>query len=270
MNKIFDIILVIILIIIFEPMGSRAEDKPQPIDQTQVGIIEHLGENVPMDIKLYDEYGKTVTLNEMIGNKPTIISLVYFRCPGICSPLMNGLQEMLDKIDLEPGKDFNVLTISFDPRENYLLAVEKKKNYFSQFKNRMMNENSWKFFTADSTQINRLTEAIGFKYMKKDNDYVHAAVITFLSPEGKITRYLYGIDFNPFDVKMALIEASNGKVGTTIARVVQLCYSYDPEGRKYVLSITRVIGSVMIVGIAIFAVVLFSTKKSKKNKNLKS
>jgi protein SCO1/2 len=264
-NK-FKVTILIIAALIAGSAMLRAEDNPQPVDQTQVGIVEHLGDNVPLDIRLYDEFGKTVLLKDLTGDKPTLLMLVYFRCPGICSPLMNGAQEMLDKIDLEPGKDFNVITVSFDSRENYLLAAQKKKNYFAQFKNRMMSESSWRFLTADSTQIYRLTEAVGFKFMRKDNDFVHSAVITFLSPEGKVTRYLYGIEFNPFDVKMALVEASQGKVGSTVARIVQMCFSYDPQGRKYVMNFTRVIGAVTIFCVGIFAVIMFSRKKIRKSK----
>jgi protein SCO1/2 len=258
-NYWYTLAIAVILLVIAIPGYSQA---PEPPD---VGIVEHLGENIPLDIKFYDEYGKTITLAELVKGKPTIISLVYYRCPGICSPLMTGLGAMLDEIDLETGKDFNTLTISFDPGENYLLAVEKKKNYFATFRKRAISEDSWRFLTADSIDIKKITNAIGFRYIKQDNDFVHSAVITIISPEGKITRYLYGIDFLPFDVKMALIEASQGKVGTTIAKIVKLCYSYDPDGRKYALNVTRVAGASIIFAISIFAVALFITKK-KKNK----
>ena len=252
-----------VLIIIFIAINSWSQEP------SQVGIVEHLGDNIPNDLRFYDEYGKIVMLKDITAKKPTLLMLVYFRCPGICSPLMNSVQEVLDKMDLEPGKDFNVITISFDSRENYLLASQKKKNYYAQFKNRMMGESDWRFLTGDSTQIYSLTEAVGFKFMRKDNDFVHSAVITFLSPEGKITRYLYGVEFNPFDVKMAIMEASKGTVGSTVARIVKMCYSYDPQGRKYVMNTTRVIGAVSIFFVGVFAVILFSRKKilkSKKNK----
>lgn len=255
------ILLPVLLLLIFSiPIFSQT---PEPPD---VGVDEKLGEFIPLDIKFYDEYGKTITLAELVKGKPTIISLVYYRCPGICSPLMSGLGAMLDEIDLETGKDFNTLTISFDPSENYILAAEKKKNYFATFRKRAVSENAWRFLTADSINVRKITDAIGFKYIKQENDFVHSGVLTVISPEGKITRYLYGIDFLPFDVKMALIEASQGKVGSTIAKIVKLCYSYDPEGRKYALDITRVAGASIIFAISIFVLALFITKK-KKNKS---
>lgn len=257
------IFLAVLFFLIFSvPIFSQTPEPPE------VGVDEKLGEYVPLDIKFYDEYGKTIALAELVKGKPTIISLVYYRCPGICSPLMSGLGTVLDEIDLETGKDFNTLTISFDPGEDYILAAEKKKNYFATFRKRAVSEDSWRFLTADSINVKKITEAVGFKYIKQDNDFVHSGVLTVISPDGKITRYLYGIDFLPFDVKMALIEASQGKVGTTISKIVKLCYSYDPDGRRYTLNITRVAGASILFVISIFAVALFITKK-KKNKSKK-
>lgn len=257
------IFLAVLFFLIFSvPIFSQTPEPPE------VGVDEKLGEYVPLDIKFYDEYGKTIVLAELVKGKPTIISLVYYRCPGICSPLMSGLGTVLDEIDLETGKDFNTLTISFDPGEDYILAAEKKKNYFATFRKRAVSEDSWRFLTADSINVKKITEAVGFKYIKQDNDFVHSGVLTVISPDGKITRYLYGIDFLPFDVKMALIEASQGKVGTTISKIVKLCYSYDPDGRRYTLNITRVAGASILFVISIFAVALFITKK-KKNKSKK-
>lgn len=257
------IFLAVLFLLIFSvPIFSQTPEPPE------VGVDEKLGEYVPLDIKFYDEYGKTIVLAELVKGKPTIISLVYYRCPGICSPLMSGLGAVLDEIDLETGKDFNTLTISFDPGEDYILAAEKKKNYFATFRKRAVSEDSWRFLTADSINVKKITEAVGFKYIKQDNDFVHSGVLTVISPDGKITRYLYGIDFLPFDVKMALIEASQGKVGTTISKIVKLCYSYDPDGRRYTLNITRVAGASILFVISIFAVALFITKK-KKNKSKK-
>jgi len=236
----------------------------QTTAEKEVGVDEHLGLQVPLDAKLIDETGKTVTLRELIHNKPAVLNLVYYRCPGICSPLMTGLADVMDKVDLIPGQDYTVITISFDPTEDYVMAVEKKKNYLSTFKNKIISENGWRFLTADSSTIKSITNAVGFRYIKVDNDFVHSGVITMLSPEGKIMRYLYGLDFLPFDFKMAIVEASEGKTGSTIAKIVKLCYSYDPEGKKYALNLTRVIGAAMFTGIAIFAIALFVTKKKKK------
>lgn len=229
-----------------------------------VGIDEKLGEMVPMDMVFYDEYGKSTTLGELIGGKPTIISIVYYRCPGLCSPLLTGLTDVVNKVDLEPGDDFNVLTISMDPTEDYHLAAEKKKNYLASM-DRTMDFNDWRFLTADSVNAKRITDVVGWRYQKQGKDFMHGAALTVVSPDGKIVRYLFGTEYNVFDLKMALLEASEGRVGTSIAKVLQICFTYDPDGRKYTLNITRISGGIVIFLLGIFAVV-FLVKKKKSEK----
>lgn len=252
--------LFLIVIFLLIPYVLFAED----VKRSQVGIDENYGQIVPGDITLYDEYGKTVRLGDLIKNKPTIINMVYFRCPGICSPLLTGLASAVDKLDMLPGKDYNIITVSFDTREDYVMAAEKKKNYFQVMKNKHLADGDWRFLTGDSINIAKLTDALGFRYIKDGNDFVHAAGIMVVSPGLKITRYLYGTDFLTFDLKMALIEASEGKTGTTIAKVVSLCYSYDAEGRKYVLNVTRIAGGGILFMLAVFGVTLIIVKKKKK------
>jgi len=246
------------------------DDSPK---KSEAGIDEKLGQTIPTDIFLIDETGQTVPLKNLIdNNKPVILSLVYYRCPGLCSPLLSGVADVVSKLDLEAGKDYRILTISFDPTENNVIAAEKKKNYLKTIKNKTIDPEGWKFFTADSVNIARITDAVGFRYIKINNDYAHSAVLTILSPQGKIVRYLYGTDFLPFDMKMALIEASKGKVGSTIANVISLCFSYDPDGRKYTLNITRIAGGgvlLCIVGFVIFLKVMKKKdfKKQQENTN---
>jgi protein SCO1 len=249
----------------FENLSANQDDKPK----SQVGIDEKLGQIVPDNITLFDESGKSVQLKDIIDNtKPVILNLVYFRCPGICSPLLSGLAEVIGKMDFEAGKDYNVITVSFDPSENYVMAAEKKKNYYKIIKNKILSPGAWVFYTADSANIARLTDAVGFRYIKQGDDFIHSGVLTVISPKGKIVRYLYGTEFNPFDMKLALMEASEGKVGSTIAKVVTLCYSYDPDGRKYALNITRVAGGGVILFIIGFVIFLRTMrKKDLKNKN---
>ena len=240
---------------------SFASDDDQH-KKSEIGIDEKLGQLVSLDISLIDESGQTVQLSKYIDNsKPVILALVYYRCPGLCSPLLSGVADVISKLDLVAGKDYNVITISFDPTENNIIAGEKKKNYLKTIKNKSIDEEAWKFFTADSLNIARITDAVGFRYLKQNNDYAHSAVLTILSPQGKIVRYLYGIDFLPFDMKMALIEASKGKVGSTISNVISLCFSYDPEGRKYTLNITRMAGGGVLLLIIGFVVYLRVMKK---------
>ncbi len=239
-------------------------DKPK----SQVGIDEKLGQTIPDNITLIDESGNSVQLKDIIDNsKPVILSLVYFRCPGICSPLLSGVAEVIGKMDLVAGHDYKIVTVSFDPTENYVMAAEKKKNYFKIIRNKIIPSDAWVFYTADSTNIARLTDAVGFRYIKQGEDFIHSGVLTMLSPKGKVVRYLYGTDFNPFDMKMALIEASEGRVGSTIAKVVTLCFSYDPEGRKYALNITRIAGGGVILSIIGFVIFLRVMRKKDLKKN---
>ena len=228
-----------------QPQISRADP--------EVGIVEKLNEQVPKDIMLLDENFDTVYLGNII-DKPTVISFVYFRCPGICTPLMDGLANVIEKTSLVPGEDYQVLTISFDPTESSDLAAKKKTNYMNLIENKNVSQ-GWHFFTSDSANITRLTEATGFRYKRTGNDFLHAGALILLSPEGKITRYLNGTYFLPFEFKMAIVEASEGKAGPTINKVLQYCYSYDPAGQQYVLNITKISGSLIVfMGLVFFLV----------------
>ena len=225
----------------------------------EVGIDEKLGNTLPMDLSFQTSEGKTVALQDII-NKPTLIALVYYECPGICNPMQNELAWTIDKLQLEPGKDFQVVSISFDHKETPAIAAKWKKNYLMTIK-RKFDSSSWLFLTGDSLSIKKLTDACGFHFKPTDKQFVHAATLVAVSPQGKISRYLFGTDFNPFDVKMALLDAESGKTSPTISKVLQFCFSYDPQGRKYALNITRIVGAVMLLGIGIFLSVLVLKKK---------
>jgi len=220
------------------------------MEETIIGVDEKLGDIIPGDIRLIDENGEEAYLGEII-DKPTVISLVYYRCPGICSPLMEGIAEAIDRTDLVLGADYQVLTISFDARETTDLAVNKKRNHLTLMRTREAEEH-WQFFTSDSASIARLTDATGFRYRRTGNDFIHSATLIVVSPQRKISRYLNGTYFLPFEVKMAVLEASEGRVGPTINKVLQFCYSYDPAGQTYVLNITKIVGTIIIF----FSVVL--------------
>ena len=227
------------------------------IPQAVIGVDEKLGDNLPEGIRLIDEQGDTTLLEDYI-DKPTILTLVYYRCPGICTPLMEGVSVAIDRTDLELGEDYQVLTISFDPTETTELAVNKKRNHLTLMTSDKAQEH-WKFFTSDSSSIIRLTDAVGFRYKRTGNDYIHSATLVVVSPQGKITRYLNGTYFLPFEVKMAVLEASEGKVGPTINKILQYCYSYDPTGQTYVLNITKVAG-ILIVFFSVLLLMILSIK----------
>jgi len=230
---------------------------------SQVGIDEKLGNNIPMDIPFVNSHGDTVALNQVI-DKPFLLALVYYRCPGICSPMLTELAWVADKVQLEPLEDFEIVTLSFDYRETPEIAAKWKKNYYNGIQ-REFPDAAWTFLTGDSTNIRKITESVGFHFKPNQGDYLHAGALIAVSPKGKISRYIYGATYNPFDIKMALIDAGAGKTQPTIAKALQFCFNYDPEGRGYTLNITRIVGSIMLLGAAIFFTVLI-VKKRKKDK----
>jgi protein SCO1/2 len=251
--------IILILILVLLPVLIKAEDEKK----SPVGIDEKLGAIVPGDISLFDETGKTVKLGDLTKGKPVILTLVYYKCPGVCSPLLTELAHVVDKLDLQIGKEYEIITVSFNTAEDYIMAAEKKKNYFGLLKVKTAGDSDWRFLTADSVNVAKITDAVGFRYIKQGSDFVHAGALTILSPDMKITRYLYGTEFLTFDVKMALIEAAEGRIGSPISKITKLCYSFDAEGRKYVLNVTRIAGGGTLFLIMIFAVFLFAKKKKK-------
>jgi protein SCO1/2 len=247
-------IILIFLLAFFDAPAQSDSD-------VEIGVIEKLDQYIPMDALLIDERGDTVVIGDLI-DKPTILNFVYFRCPGICSPLMDGLADAIDGTDLVLGKDYQALTISFDHREGTFLAVKKKNNYLNLMDKKDQAQEGWRFFTSDSANIKALTEASGFRFKPTGNDFIHAATLIVLDPQGKITRYMNGIYFLPFELKMTILEASEGKSGPTINRVLQYCYSYDPEGQRYVLNITKVTGTlILFMGVILFLVLVLVKKR---------
>lgn len=231
----------------------------------EIGIIEKLDSYLPNDITLISENGDTINTGS-IFTMPTILSLVYYRCPGICTPLMDGLADVIKKSDMEIGSDYQVITVSFNPIEGTALALQKKTNYVNALGLEEVKK-GWTFYTSDSANIAQLTSSVGFRYKKTGNDFLHAGTLIFISDEGKITRYLNGTRFLPFELKMAVIETSKGKSGPTINKVLQYCYGYDPEGHKYVLNITRVAGIIItfILLLLFISLVVRSVAKKKAN-----
>ncbi|MFY9153688.1 MAG: SCO family protein [Prolixibacteraceae bacterium] len=230
-------------------------------DDPEIGIVEHLDEYLPTDIYLIDENNQRVLLTDLI-DKPTIINFVYFRCPGICSPLMEGLANVMEVSDLVPGVDYQVLTISFDPQETIDLGIRKKNNYLNLVTKKESISKGWKFFVSDSASIAKATNAVGFKYKKQGQDFVHAASVTVVSPKAKITRYLTGISFLPFEFKMAIIESQKGLSAPTINKIMQYCFSYDPVGKAYVLNVTKITGTlILFIALLFFLVLIFKPKR---------
>jgi protein SCO1 len=250
MSALFRIILLAItLCSVSVIQNSRAQGIP---DTNSVGVFEHLNSTIPGGLAFQNEEGKTIHLGEIL-NKPTILTLVYFDCPGLCSPLLDGVSNVIENLDLELGKDYQVVTVSFNFNDTPDKAVEKKKAFLN--KHSRSHAKDWIYLTGDSVNIYKLVNAVGFKFKRIGNDYIHPGCITILSGTGKITRYLYGVTFLPLDVKLSLIEAQKGLARPTINRVLSYCFAYDPEGRRYTLAVTKISATVIIF----FAVVLFLT-----------
>ena len=232
--------------------------------QMQIGFEEKQGQYADLTTKLINESGDTVLLGEVI-NKPTILNLVYYQCPGTCSPLMWGISKFIDQVDLQLGKDYDVITISFDPTERIDLGIKKKASYLSTMKDKE-SAKQWHFFVSDSLNIANLTKSVGFNYEKLNDQYVHPTGLIALASDGKIVRYLRGIDFLPFDIKITMVEAADGKIGPSINRLLAVCYSYDDQGNQFVFNVTRVSAIVIMFFVVLIFLVLALSKVKFKSK----
>lgn len=224
-----------------------------------IGINEQLGKKIPQNLIFKDEQGIDVSLSKLV-DKPTIFMFVYYECPGICSPLMSEVAAEVEHVGLEAGKDYQIISISFDETEGPALAYAKKVNYMGIFK-KPIPDNAWKFLTGDSASIAAITKSVGFGFKREGEDFVHPGGLVIVSKDGVITRYLLGTDFMPFDLKMAVLEASEGKVTPTIAKMLKFCYSYDREGKRYALNITRIAGIVTLLAVGVFVLVFIRKPK---------
>ncbi len=239
------------------------------LNEVAIEFDEHLGEIVPGDIVLIDEDGNEVLFSEFI-DKPTLMTMVYFECPGICVPLLNEIADILGKSRLDPVKQpFQFVSVSFEPKDTSEMAKTKQENYL-KLVGRPLPTETWRFFTADQENIDKLTTALGFKYKRAGKEYTHPGGISILSPERKIVRYLYGTQFLPFDFEMGVYEASTGTVRPTTARLLQFCFSYDPEGRTYVFNLARVVAVVMLTSVAFFIAFLIYSTRTRRGKEARS
>ena len=252
-------ILATCAVILFLQTGGEAHVEHHK-EQTGVGIEEKLGQTVPLDIVFNDEVGKQISLTQVI-NKPTILAPVYLGCPDVCSFLLYNLARALNQLSSEPGKEYQVLAVSFDDTEKPPFALEKKRLYLKMIE-KPFPEEAWRFLTGEEENIRKLTEAIGFRFKREGKTFQHPVSLVILSSDGKITRYVYGTDVLPFDLKMALLEASEGRVGPSISKVLRFCFSYDPKGRKYVFNTLKVTGIVTLAFALSF--ILFLVVKSKR------
>ena len=255
-----DLALLLVLFLASVSPAPAHEAKPGKAD---IALKELLGAVIPSDITLKDESGKSVNLRDLV-DRPTIVAPVYLHCAHVCSRLLTGLAEALGKVELlQPGRDYRVVTVSFDEREGPAVAREKKPNYLAAV-GKPFPADAWPFLTGDSVNIRKFTDAVGFKFQRDGEDFSHPVVLIVLAPGGKVVRYLEGVTFLPFQVTMAVNEAAAGKVGTPTGRVLAYCFSYDPQQKSYVFNILKVVGTVVILTVLSFFIYLMVTSKKRR------
>jgi protein SCO1/2 len=227
----------------------------RPPGLKDVGIQQNLNTQIPADLAFRDENGKTVKLGDYFGKKPIILSLVYYQCTMLCGEVLNGLDTALRVVKFDVGNQFDVLTVSFDPKDTPEIATIKKAEYLKRYK-RPGAQNGWHFLTGQQPAIDALTKAVGFQYQydPKTGQFAHSTAIMILTPEGKIAQYYYGVEYAPKDLRLGLIQASNHKIGTVVDEVLLYCYHYDPNTGKYGATIFRILrlsgaATILIMGV---------------------
>ena len=246
---------VMLLLLFLSLQGASVLAQVDPSkDPQEIGIQEKLGQFIPLALTFYDENGNPRRLSEFIQS-PVVLAPVYYSCPNVCNFLLQNIAGALGTLPAEPGKEYVVLAFSFDETEEPPLAAEKKKLYL-QMIGKPFPPEAWRFLTGEKENILKLTEAVGFQFQRVDKDFQHPVALIILSQEGKIIRYLYGTDILPFDLKMALLEASEGRVGPTISKALRFCFSYDPKGRRYVFNTLKITGIATLTFAFLFSLFL--------------
>ena len=253
----------------YDPAQSEPNGMPEALKA--VGIEQKLGSQLPLDTELKDEDGKAVKLGNYFNTgRPVILALVYYECPMLCNQVLNGLTGSLKGMSFDAGKEFDVVAISFDARENDKpdLAKNKKASYVERY-NRPGSEKGWHFLTGTQESIDRVTSAAGFSYKwdEKSNQFAHAAAVMVVTPDGKMSRYFYGIDYSPKDLKFGIMESAQDKIGNTAEQLLLYCYHYDPASGKYGLAILNVIrlgGVLTVLGMGVMGFVFWRKNKKKE------
>ena len=233
---------------------------------TNVGIEQHLDAQVPADLVFVDDEGRQLKLGDYFGKKPLILNLVYYNCPMLCGETLAGLTGAMKMVKFDLGNQFDVVTVSFNPQETPQLAAEKKKDYVKRY-GRPGAAAGWHFLTGSPDSINALTRAVGFQYQydAAKNQYAHATAIMVLTPQGRISRYFYGVEFPPKDLRMGLVEASEGKIGNAVDQVLLYCYHYDPAVGKYgvvVSNMLKVGGALTILFVGALILILIRLERT--------
>ena len=232
------------------PLSAQPATPPK-YTPVEVGVDEKLGQPALMDVVLQDEEGKPVKLGTLI-DKPTVLTLNFFRCSGVCTPQLIGVLEVVNKVQAEPGKDFQVITVSFDERDTPEMAWQKRSNFIKEI-SRPFPPTAWRFLTGKAVDTKALADSVGFKFKAEGDSFAHAAVLMILSPQGKVTRYMYGVNYLPADLQMAILEAAKGEARPSINKWLKFCYTADPDGKNLVFSVNKLVGILTIILLALFA-----------------
>ncbi len=245
--------------------GAQRLNAVQRFDAAQdVGIDQKLGDRVPLGLEFRDETGASLKLAQLFDGRPVVFALVYYECPMLCTLVLNDVVSAMRAVQLELGADFRVVTLSIDPSEGHELAASKKRRYLSDLDSRRFADAStaiafdgWRFLTGDDSNVEALADALGFRYAydAERGEYAHAAGVMVASADGVLTHYLYGIGYDPRDLKLALVEAGQGKVGSFVDQIVLRCFHYDPWEGRYgfaVLSVLRVAGVLTVAAAGVF------------------
>jgi len=249
-----------------EPTNPPSSVRPAAL--RDVGIDQKLDNRLPLDLQFRDETGRDVRLGEFFGTKPVIITPVYYGCPMLCTQILNGLVSGLKPVSFNAGEQFDVVAVSFDPSETPDLALKKKDSYLKRY-GRVQSENGFHFLTGDETAIKALTDALGFRYTydPKTKQFAHASGLMVATPEGRISRYLYGVDYAPRDLRLALVEATARKIGTPVDQLLLFCYHYDPATGKYgavAMNFLRIAAAATVIGLGAFLTIFL--RQDRKNR----
>jgi protein SCO1/2 len=257
-------LLAALLVSLLLPWSASAHTADQLTERggATVGVAERLGAKIPLDLAFRDETGRSVRLGELV-NGPTIILPVYYSCTNVCNFLQSGLAGALPAVRRRPGEEYRVLSVSFDETETPALAARYKKMYLTAM-NTPFPEDGWRFLTGDAASVRQLTEAAGYRFQRKGRDFIHPVASFVVARDGTIVRYLYGTTFLPKDLTLALLEARDGRVGTTIRKVVGYCFSFDPAGKTYVFNLLRVSATVVILSTGGFLAFLLLTGRKRR------
>ncbi len=270
------LILVLLCSSLFAQAVPAAEQAPSSPDGTQAAMAhdqmeapppqwldERLGDYIPLDTHFTDSSGRQVQLSELI-DRPTLVIPVYYRCRNVCNMMLGGLVEALPDISLTPGESYRVVTFSIDDQETPELAAHSKKTFLTALNNNYPAD-AWSFLTGDSHNIRLVTDAAGYRFQKKGEDFLHPVAAFVVSENGRIMRYINGYSFVPLNLTMALIEASEGRIGAPIRKALQFCFSYDPTGRRYTFNLLRVSATVILLTLGSFLLFLIFGGRKKKS-----